>query len=241
MVSTLRHDQQAASHFVADYSEFVRQSDVADIEVLEGRDKAYQRMQHFQPTKSVWAILPPPYVAPSHEPHESPDIPFLERGVDGRALMAESVLNITAIRRHFRYLLGFGSQFRTMPTVPPKLVIFDGESVVLGIDPDDPSVGVVVHHSRAVVRMAEELFLSYWDRAVDPFAANRLERQGGINDQERAFLGLLVQGSTDEQVGRKLGVSLRTVRRVAAKLSEQVGASGRFELGVRAARRGWVD
>ena len=96
--------------------------------------------------------------------------------------MAESVLNITAVRRHFRYLLGFGSQFRTMPTVPPKLVIFDGESVVLGIDPDDPSVGAVVHHSRAVVRMAEELFLSYWAGAVDPFAANRLERQGGIND-----------------------------------------------------------
>jgi hypothetical protein len=50
-----------------------------------------------------------------------------------------------------------------------------------------------------------------------------------------------VHGATDEQVARKLGVSLRTVRRIAAELSEQVGASGRFELGVRAAQREWVD
>jgi hypothetical protein len=42
-------------------------------------------------------------------------------------------------------------------------------------------------------------------------------------------------------MARRLGVSMRTVRRMAAKLSEQVGASGRFELGVRAAQRGWVD
>ena len=89
--------------------------------------------------------------------------------------------------------------------------------------------------------MAEELFLSYWNRAVDPFEEQRRAKEGGITAQESEFLRLLVQGATDEQVARKLGVSMRTVRRMAAKLGDQVGASGRFELGVRAAQRGWVD
>lgn len=111
----------------------------------------------------------------------------------------------------------------------------------MAIDPDDNSVGAVVHHSRAVVQLATELYLRYWDRAVDPFKEQSQVGDGGISPQEAEFLRLLVHGATDEQVGRKLGVSLRTVRRIAAKLSEQVGASGRFELGVRAAQRGWVD
>ncbi|TCC04387.1 helix-turn-helix transcriptional regulator [Kribbella soli] len=125
--------------------------------------------------------------------------------------------------------------------MPFRLVIFDRESAVMGINPDDSSVGAVVHHSRPVVRMAEELFLSLWDQGFEPFAEEQRARDGGISAQEAEFLRLLVHGATDEQVARKLGVSMRTVRRIAAKLSEQVGASGRFELGVRAAQRGWVD
>jgi DNA-binding NarL/FixJ family response regulator len=121
------------------------------------------------------------------------------------------------------------------------MIIFDGESVVMGIDPEDQSVGIVVHHSRAVVQMAEELYFSWWDRAMVPFAEEQRARGADISPQEAEFLRLLVRGGTDEQVARKLGVSLRTVRRIAAKLSTQVGASGRFELGVRAAQRGWVD
>ncbi|WP_442913971.1 LuxR C-terminal-related transcriptional regulator [Kribbella sp. NBC_00482] len=89
--------------------------------------------------------------------------------------------------------------------------------------------------------MARELFLSYWTRGVNPFEGEQRAREGGISSQESEFLRFLVQGATDEQAARKLGVSMRTVRRMAARLSEQVGASGRFELGVRAAQRGWVD
>jgi DNA-binding NarL/FixJ family response regulator len=126
-----------------------------------------------------------------------------------------------------------------MPSLPMKLLIFDGESAVMGIDPDDTSVGAVIHHGRAVVRLAEEFFRHHWKHADDPFAEHA-PPAAEISSQEAEFLSLLVQGATDEQVGRKLGVSMRTVRRMAAKLSDQVGASGRFELGVRAAQRGWV-
>lgn len=98
----------------------------------------------------------------------------------------------------------------------------------------------MVHHSKAVLRIAIDLYEHYWQRARS-VVETPPHKDTDLTGQESEFLRLLVQGATDEQVGRKLGVSLRTVRRIAAKLSEQVVASGRFELGVRAAQRGWVD
>ncbi|MEV0794151.1 LuxR C-terminal-related transcriptional regulator [Kribbella sp. NPDC050459] len=240
MAGALRSDQQAAGRFIADYSEFLQQTSSHEVEVYRGRDRAHQRMQHFQPTKSVWGLLTDPEPS-DREPSDSPDIPLLERGVEIRTIYPESALKHASIRKYARYVIDRGVKIRVTPSLPMKILIFDGESAVMGIDPDDTAVGAVVHHSRAVVRVAEELFLSYWHKAVDPFELPYTKADREITAQESEFLRLLVQGGTDEQVARKLGVSLRTVRRIAAKLSEQVGASGRFELGVRAAQRGWVD
>lgn len=240
MTGALRGDRQAAGQFIADYSEFLQQTSSHEVEVFRGRDRAYQRMQHFQPTKSVWGLLADPEPS-NHKPSDSPDIPLLERGVECRSIYPESALRHQSTREYCRYVIELGAKIRITPSLPMKLLIFDGKSAVLGIDPDDTSVGAVVHHSPAVVRMADELFLSYWHRAVDPFERRSRGTGDEITAQDQEFLRLLVRGGTDEQVARKLGVSMRTVRRIAAKLSEQVGASGRFELGVRAAQRGWVD
>jgi DNA-binding CsgD family transcriptional regulator len=158
-----------------------------------------------------------------------------------RSIYAESTLKRPGAQKLLEFIGGLGGKVRIAPSIPFRLIIFDNESAVMAIDPDDNAVGAVVHHSRAVVRMATDLFLTYWDRGFDPLEGLVLQSDDGISAQEAEFLRLSVHGATDEQVGRKLGVSLRTVRRIAAKLSEQVGASGRFELGVRAAQRGWVD
>ncbi|WP_420843845.1 helix-turn-helix transcriptional regulator [Kribbella speibonae] len=120
------------------------------------------------------------------------------------------------------------------------MIIFD-DAVVVGIDPDNNSIGAMVHHSEAVLRVAVDLYEHYWQRGRS-LTQSPVHSDSDLSMQEKELLRLLVQGATDEQVGRKLGVSLRTVRRMAAKLSEQVGASGRFELGVRAAQRGgWIS
>ncbi|WP_427886302.1 helix-turn-helix transcriptional regulator [Kribbella sp. GL6] len=239
----LRHDKLAAGQFIADYAEFLAGRTARDVEVLEGSERAYERMQQFRPLKSAWAMLP--YVGgevPDRHPNERPDQPHLERGVETRYLIVEAQMKRRIFRDgYFFYFSEYGAKVRTTPSLPMKLLIFDSESAVMGIDPDDTSVGAVVHHSRAVVRLAEEMFLQYWENADDAFGEATPRRTRGITAQEGELLKLLVQGATDEQVARKLAISMRTVRRIVAKLSEQVGASGRFELGVRAAQRGWVD
>ncbi|MEV6892866.1 helix-turn-helix transcriptional regulator [Kribbella sp. NPDC051137] len=243
LTDELQHDRLTAGQFVADYTEFLAERTARDVEVFEGRELAYERMQQFRPTKSAWGMLP--YVDgdfPDAKPNQSPDQPLLERGVETRYLVAETQMKHRVFKEgYFFYFSEYGAKVRTTPSLPMKLLIFDGESAVMGIDPDDTSVGAVVHHSRTVVRLAEEMFLKYWENADDAFGDSTPRRTRGVTPQEGELLKLLVQGATDEQVARKLAVSMRTVRRIVAKLSEQVGASGRFELGVRAAQRGWVD
>ncbi|MFG1906443.1 hypothetical protein [Kribbella sp. NPDC048928] len=240
LTAQLRTDQLAASKFTANLANFLVQRTTRDVEILQGRELANQRMQRFRPTKSMWGLMQDGSTA-NWNPEAFPDRNHLENGVEMRYIYAESYWKRPGAREILEFIAGLGGKIRIAPSIPFRLIIFDNESAVMGIDPEDNAVGAVVHHSRAVVRMAEELFLGLWDQGFTPFAGEQWAREGGISGQEAEFLRLLVHGATDEQVGRKLGVSLRTVRRIAAKLSEQVGASGRFELGVRAAQRGWVD
>lgn len=236
----LRTDQLAAGRFTADLANYLVQRTTGDVEILQGRELANQRMQRFRPEKTSWGLIRDPGQL-TWDPETFPDRKHLERGVEMRYIYPESYFKRARGREFLEFIASLGGKIRIAPSVPFRLIIFDSETAVMAIDPDDSAVGAVVHHSRAVVRMAMELHLSYWDRGVDPFKQQPAARESGISTQEAEFLRLLVHGATDEQVARKLGVSMRTVRRMAAKLSEQVGASGRFELGVRAAQRGWVD
>lgn len=59
--------------------------------------------------------------------------------------------------------------------------------------------------------------------------------------QRRQVLTLLAVGVTDEPAARALRVSLRTYRRHVALLLEELGASSRFQAGMLAAERGWMD
>jgi DNA-binding NarL/FixJ family response regulator len=62
----------------------------------------------------------------------------------------------------------------------------------------------------------------------------------GLTPTERTLLTLLAGGMTDEAAAKRLGVSLRTVRRQTASLMERLNASSRFEAGLKAAQRGWL-
>jgi DNA-binding CsgD family transcriptional regulator len=224
--------------FISDYGNFLTEKSAGDVEIFEGSERANQRMQRFQPTKSIWGLLVADTLLRS-DFENSPDRVHLDRGVEIRYLFPESFFRKSGVGDFIVRMVEFGGKVRITPSVPFRLIIFDNEAAVMGIDPEDSSIGAVVHHSNAVVRLATEIFQQFWRTARDPF--DTPVEQHGISAQVSELLRLLVQGATDEQVARRLGVSMRTVRRIVAKLSGQVGASGRFELGVRAAQRGWVD
>jgi DNA-binding NarL/FixJ family response regulator len=70
-------------------------------------------------------------------------------------------------------------------------------------------------------------------------AASEMQRQ--ITTREREILGLLAEGFTTHQIGRRLGISPRTVETHAAKLYRKLGVKTRIQAIARAASLGLVD
>jgi DNA-binding NarL/FixJ family response regulator len=61
-----------------------------------------------------------------------------------------------------------------------------------------------------------------------------------LSDRERQLLTLLTAGYTDESAAARLGISVRTVRRMVSGIMNRLGARSRFQAGVKAADRGWL-
>jgi DNA-binding NarL/FixJ family response regulator len=83
------------------------------------------------------------------------------------------------------------------------------------------------------------LFDQFWQTGL-PRGQRRKRDQETLSAVEHELLWLLAQGMTDETAAHRLGLSLRTVRRMASELMTRLNAHSRFEAGVRAAHRGWL-
>lgn len=134
--------------------------------------------------------------------------------------------------------LDAGEEIRLVPEVPTYLMVIGATHATF----PDP-LGAVEHpeiivRQRGIVELASRYFNELWRRAV-PVA--EFDEGPGIGGGERTLLlEELASGAQDEQIARRLGVSLRTVRRRVADLFTELDASSRFEAGVEAVRRGWL-
>lgn len=124
-----------------------------------------------------------------------------------------------------------GVAVRTVVAVPRVLFLFDRQTAL--VPADEPGSGPVLLRDRASVALMCELFERIWCSAVPA-------GWGGLTEQQSAAVRLLAEGHTDEAVASRLGVSSRTVRRIVTELIERLGARGRFQAGVHAARAGWL-
>ena len=59
-------------------------------------------------------------------------------------------------------------------------------------------------------------------------------------DRMREVVTLLARGLKDDAIARRLGVSVRTVRRLISATIDDLQADSRFQAGVVAVQRGWV-
>lgn len=130
-----------------------------------------------------------------------------------------------------------GEQVRVISEVPTRMFILGDAHAVLP-EPlgfaDEPRVHV---RQRSIVAALTLLFESMWARATP---ASELDGGQARPDLRRFLLEQLVAGATDEVIARKLGLSLRTVRRRIAGLMTELGVDTRFQAGVEAVRRGWL-
>ncbi|MEV6105604.1 helix-turn-helix domain-containing protein [Streptomyces sp. NPDC051940] len=168
------------------------------------------------------------------------DLATLDRGIRMKTIYLESLMQDSASLAYARWLIEEGAEVRTVATLPIRMIIYDRRYALLPIDPDDTAAGALLLRGAGVVLALCELFDQIWCTAM-PIERARTAPPEGLSRQERAVLRLLAQGHTDEVVARKLGVSVRTARRVTAGLLAQFNARSRFQAGVQAALGGWVD
>ncbi|MFX0537131.1 LuxR family transcriptional regulator [Ornithinimicrobium sp. Y1847] len=139
-----------------------------------------------------------------------------------------------------------GEEARILPRLPMKLLVADRSRALIGL-PTGPGrgEGVLVHGSLLLDSLIA-VFDQLWEAAIplDPGLSDPDQWEavlaGEVGAGDRRLLALLGMGLTDEAIGRDQGVSARTVQRRLSVLQKILGVETRFQLGVQAARRGWL-
>ncbi|MFF9473368.1 LuxR family transcriptional regulator [Streptomyces roseolus] len=163
----------------------------------------------------------------------------LERGVKIRSIYQESFRNDQPTVDYVRWHCELGGEVRTVPVVPLLMVIVDRESALVPVDPADGRAGALEVRSPGLVHALTILFDRLWETGT-PFGEAPRRDAHDLSPQERELVMLLGIGCTDDIAARRLGVSLRTVRRMSSELMSRLGARSRFEAGVRATKEGWL-
>lgn len=209
---------------------------------LEGIDAVRARLEELQRTTESECLSLNPGGA--HRPDaRSAATPLneqaLKRGVVIKAVCRESFRNDADTLAYARWLVSHGGRMRTVPTVPIQMIIVDRRAAIVPLDPATPRAGALEVRSAGVVTALRALFEQTWAAGTD-FGEQPLADSNGCTPVEKTLLGMIAAGDTDEAAARKLGVSLRTVRRMMSHLMERLGAASRFQAGVNAVKHGWL-
>ncbi|TDP98112.1 LuxR C-terminal-related transcriptional regulator [Labedaea rhizosphaerae] len=198
---------------------------------------------HEHATKEVRALSIGPSGDSAPPPHQHPGAAeALRRGVAYRVVYGAQILRQPAVMAMVQESAEAGEAARVFPTVPCNLQIADGERAVLIAPMSGPErLHGLVFSPSGFLDSLIEVFETYWTLAI-PISAGKVafDAEQGPNDDTRKLLALLGAGLTDASIARELGVSERTVTRRIMALQDALAARSRFQLGVQAARRGWL-
>lgn len=185
--------------------------------------------------------------APEHMVEEglARDRRALRRGVAMRTVHLASSAALPHIAAYLRELRKAGGQVRTAVTLPHRLIIVDQHLAIVPATGTDGQQAAVVVYDPSLVEVFRSQFEYAWAQATAFGTGTRTAAEGGSRGEpdrrQRAVLRLLAEGLTDEGVGRRLGISDRTVRRIVGDLTSALGATSRFQVAVLAERAGWLD
>ena len=147
-----------------------------------------------------------------------------------RVVVDSAFLTEPAALRALDERLAAGHQVRVVDHPLRKMVVADGETGVMQVEPGRSMV------LRApMVLLATELFESVWRRSR-PY----LPEEGDLDPMDRRILQLMLSGLTDAAAAHQLGTSPRTLQRRLRSLMDAAGVSSRVQLGWYAMRNNWV-
>jgi DNA-binding CsgD family transcriptional regulator len=191
-------------------------------------------------TKECWSFSPGGAHRPDAMAASKPlNQLVLERGVELRCVYQDAYRNDPETTAYAQWLSSMGGKVRTVPVVPMQIVLVDREVAIVPVNPAEPRMGALEVRTGGLVAALCALFEQVW-RVATPMGAETPSSAGGLTPADQEILQLLAAGHTDDAVSRKLGISVRTVRRSIAELHDRLSAASRFQAGVNSVRRGWL-
>ena len=165
------------------------------------------------------------------------EIESLRRGTILRCLYQADATRTPEMLRYLGEFARAGAQVRVTRRITHRTIIVDRGLVLVAVKPDTLRRPYLVIREPVLVRNFYDQFGAIWRDAhsVGVGPEDSLEES-----LVRETLGILKTGVTDEVAARQLNVSARTVRRRVAAVMDLLGASSRFEAGVKAAQTGWL-
>ncbi|MGW9447739.1 LuxR C-terminal-related transcriptional regulator [Streptomyces sp. NPDC055632] len=204
-------------------------TDSAAVETVSSRDRVMLLISDAAArcTEEVLTVQPGGGRPAGHLERALPrDLEMLRRGVRLHTLYQHTARYNPGTQEYVAAVVEAGAEVRTLGELFGKMVVFDRSLAFLPVW-DDPDSAVVLREPSAVAFLCS-VFTHVWNLA-EPFSTSYTTATSiQLRD---SIAARLVTGAKDEQIARKLGMSLRTCRRHIAQLMEELGAESRFQAG----------
>jgi DNA-binding CsgD family transcriptional regulator/sugar-specific transcriptional regulator TrmB len=238
----LSRDRAVLAALTSEYATRRIQAGTEGVERIDSLDAVRVRLQELsqQATLEVRAFMPGRSLSADALQAARPlDEQNLGRGVRMQTVYLDTVRQVQPMVEYATWFAAQGGSTRTVPSLPMRLILCDRSTAVIPVQPDTGHEGAFVIRLVSVVTALNNLFDLVWERAT-PLGETPAADPDRPSERDVALLKMLEEGLTDEGIGRKLGVSIRTVRRLMADLQQRLNAQSRFQAGLEAARRGWI-
>lgn len=167
-------------------------------------------------------------------PHPSP----LPPGFTMRKLYRPGVLLDPVAAGHLRGMAAHGAQVRITPDEINETMLIDRRVVIMAGDLAYGERSFSVVWAPEVISAVQSLYDAAWRAATE--LADYDRELAELRVLAPRILSLLGSGCKDETAARTLSLSVRTYRRRVAELMDALGATSRFQAGVRARELGLV-
>ncbi|SEO74170.1 helix-turn-helix transcriptional regulator [Actinacidiphila rubida] len=168
------------------------------------------------------------------------DANLIARGIRVRAIYGHTVASGQRARGYLNQLAALGAEVRLAQRVPFDLLLFDSHTALIPSNPLSLTDPMLLLHDRHLMGTYLAIYEDTWLHATPYSAQSPQMSEDGLTEKQQAVLALMANGLTDEQIARRLGISLRTTGRITANIIDHIGGTGRFHTGVLAAFRGLV-
>lgn len=188
--------------------------------------------------REVWNVLPAgPYSIASLRQNWDRDVSLHGAGIRTRHVYQADAARSPGMLRYLTEFAASGAEVRVARRVTHRLVIADRRVALVASRADTMGLPYLFLSEPALVTSFADQFEALW----------RSAQSVGVGPEDtlsdagvREIVQMLMSGATDEVAARQLGVSDRTIRRRVSAVMTLLGATSRFEAGVRAVQAGWV-